>query len=127
MSLDLYVKAGERDSRDRPPEVRNDLPSPRPAVRRFPPVLQFLTFQRTDVNSTLRRVSAAAFEYGMSLDEIRDEIVTSALELGYSAAIRMQEIRTEDLPSYPEQTIYTGLMLVDLQAILLETEEPDRA
>ncbi|NNE34001.1 MAG: hypothetical protein HKN13_02120 [Rhodothermales bacterium] len=127
MSLDLYVKAGENKAKDRPSQARNDLSAPRPAVRRFPPVLQFLTFQRSDVNATLRRVSAAAFEYGMSLDEIRDEIITSALELGYRAAIRMQEIQTEDLPSYPEQTIFTGLMLVDLQAILLEPEAPERA
>ncbi len=127
MSLDLYVKSGENGAADRSAEPRNDLPSPRPAVRRFPPVLQFLTFQRSDVNATLRRVSAAAFEYGMSLEEIRDELMTSALELGYAAAVRMQEIRTEDLPSYPEQTIYTGLMLVDLQSITLDIEEPDRA
>jgi len=127
MSLDLYVKAGEGQKLDRKPQSRNDLPAPRPAVRRFPPVLQFLTFQRSDVNASLRRVSAAAFEYGMSLEEIRDQIVTSALELGYRAAVRLQEVRTEDLPSYPEQTIYTGLMLVDLQSISIPIDEPGRA
>lgn len=125
MPLDLYVKASQ--SKDRPAEPRNDLPSPRPALRRFPPVLQFLTTQRSDVNATLRRVSVAAFEYGMSLDDIRDEIVTCAVELGYRAAVQMQEIRTENLPSYPEETIYTGLMLVDLQPITLLMDEPERA
>jgi len=127
MSLDLYVRAGSAAAPDRSPEPRNDLTAPRPAVRRFPPVLQFLTFQRSDVNASLRRVSAAAFEYGMSLEEIRDELISQAFEMGYLAAVRMQEIRTEDLPSYPEQTIFTGLMLVDLQPAILPTESPERA
>lgn len=89
--------------------------APKPVLRRFPPVLQFVTRQRSDLTAELERLVRQGYERGLNLNEIRGELVSYAASKGFSAFIRVHEVRTEDMPSFPEQTILTGMFLVDMR------------
>jgi hypothetical protein len=112
---ELPVADGFDQRIDRLPTPGRDLTAPKGVLRRFPPVLQFLTRQRADVAAELNRLVSQGYERGLNLSEIRGELVAYAASQGFSAFIRVHEVRTEDMPSFPGQTILTGMFLVDLR------------
>lgn len=119
MPLDKYElpqRVGSQQTRvDRLPTNGRDITAPKGVLRRFPPVLQFMTRQRPDIAAELNRLVNQGYERGLNLNEIRGELVAYAASQGYSAFIRVHEVRTEDMPSFPGQTILTGMLLVDLR------------
>lgn len=128
MPLDKYelpADAPFAGSPDREPSARRGTDAsldvdrmhgaPKPVLRRFPPVLQFVTRQRSDLTAELERLVRQGYERGLNLNEIRGELVSYAASKGFSAFIRVHEVRTEDMPSFPEQTILTGMFLVDMR------------
>ena len=100
---------------DRTPTPGRDRTSPKPVLRRFPPVLQFVTKQRSDVTADLNRLVTQGYERGLSLDDIRIELIAYLSVRGFQAFIRVHEVRSEDMPSFPGQTILTGMLIVDLK------------
>ncbi len=74
-----------------------------------------MTRQRPDIAAELNRLVNQGYERGLNLNEIRGELVAYAASQGYSAFIRVHEVRTEDMPSFPGQTILTGMLLIDLR------------
>jgi hypothetical protein len=107
---------GSADQRvDRPSAPGRDRTSPKPLLRRFPPVLQFVTKQRSDVAADLNRLATQGYDRGLSLDDIRSELIAYLSSRGFGAFIRVHEVRSEDMPSYPGQTILTGMLIVDLK------------
>jgi len=74
-----------------------------------------VTKQRSDVAAGMNGVVAKGFERGLSLEAIRRELIDYALINGFVAFIRIHEVRTDDMPSFPGQTILTGMLIVDLK------------
>jgi hypothetical protein len=121
MTYDLFVsgnaskgiKALDRD--DNIDEVR--LGSPIPVLRRFPPMLQFLTINSAAVDKQLEGIAVQAFRNGCDLEEICSEIYNFSMSLGFKATIGMQEVYCSDMPSFPNQTLMTALLMIDLQPL----------
>lgn len=107
---------GSTDRRcDRAATPGRDRTAPQPLLRRFPPVLQFVTKQRSDVTADLNRLVTQGYERGLSLEDIRAELMKFLSSRGFRAFIRVHEVRSEDMPSFPGQTILTGMLIVDLK------------
>ncbi len=117
MTYDLFVSGNpkKRLRVDREP-VAHRRSAPTPVLRRFPPVLQFLTTQPPDVEVQLRAISLEAFRRGKRLEDICSDIYDFALSLGYRATIGVQEVYSSSMPSYPGQTVMSGMLLIDLQS-----------
>ena len=117
MTYDLFVSGTpkRRIRVDREPVSRR-AGSPTPVLRRFPPVLQFLTTHPVDVETQLRAVSLEGYRKGLSLEDICSEIYNSAFSLGYEATIGVQEVYTSSMPSFPGQTVMSALLLIDLRS-----------
>jgi hypothetical protein len=118
MTYDLFVSGTPRQRIrvDREPVAGRVGGSPKPVLRRFPPVLQFLTTHSPDVEAQLRAVSLDAYRRGKSLEEICNEIYNFAFSLGYEATIGVQEVYSKSMPSFPQQTIMSALLLVDMRS-----------
>lgn len=91
--------------------------SPRPLVRRFPPVLQFLTQVDPLVEQQMHTIVVQAHRKGMTLNQICEEVYYHARSLGYEATLGIQEVYSAGMPSFPNQTVMSALLLVDLQRI----------
>jgi len=118
MTYDLFVSGTpkERTRVDRDPIAGRLGGSPKPVLRRFPPVLQFLTSHGPDVEAQLRAVSLDAFRRGKNLEAICNEIYNFAFSLGYEATIGVQEVYSSSMPSFPQQTVMSALLLVDMRS-----------
>ena len=115
MTYDLFVSGTprQRGRVDREPIARR-AGSPTPVLRRFPPVLQFLTTHSPDVEAQLRAISLEAYRRGKTLEDICSEIYNQAFALGYEATIGVQEVYSSSMPSFPGQTVMSALLLIDL-------------
>ena len=91
--------------------------APIPVLRRFPPMLQFLTINQAAVEKQLESVAVQAFRNGSDLDDICSEIYNFAMSLGFKATIGMQEVYCSEMPSFPNQTLMTALLMIDLQPL----------
>ncbi len=117
MTYDLFVSGSpkKRIRVDRDP-IAGRSAKPKPVLRRFPPVLQFLTTHSADVEAQLRAVSLEAYRRGKSLEDICSEIYNIALAIGYEATIGVQEVYSSSMPSFPGQTVMSALLLIDLRS-----------
>ena len=91
--------------------------APVPVLRRFPPMLQFLTANTQLVENQLESIAIQAFRNGSDLEDICNEIYNFAISLGFQATIGMQEVYCSEMPSFPDQTLMTALLMVDLQPL----------
>ncbi len=103
------------DSHDDPhASYRNEYgPDNTPSIRRFPPVLQFLTRVEQVVESQLQTVAHRAFQEGKSLDQICSAVYQAGLTLGYTLTIGLQEVYSSRMPSFPKETVMTCLIMID--------------
>ncbi|HEX7072104.1 MAG TPA: hypothetical protein VF190_14925 [Rhodothermales bacterium] len=84
-------------------------------VRRFPPVLQFLTRSSPHVEREIRARTLEAFRRGKSIEQICSDIYRTALECSFYATIGVQEVSSRSMPSFPEETVVSALLMIDLR------------
>ena len=88
--------------------------APAPHAHRLPPVVHVLVPAAPVV---LRHLANAAFQRhrcGGDADEVAAAVYAMGLRLGFSAAVRTQEVVAADLPSFPGRPVATTFVLVDL-------------
>ena len=90
------------------------LVKPRDQVRRFPPVLQFLTRSSPHIEREIRARSLECFRRGWRIEQICAEIHRAALENSFHATIGVQEVSSRSMPSFPDQTVLSALLIVDM-------------
>ena len=121
MTYDLFVSGkpskGVKSPRQDDNATEARLGAPIPVLRRFPPMLQFLTSNSAPVEKQLESIAVQAFRNGSDLEEICSEIYNFAMSLGFKATIGMQEVYCSDMPSFPNQTLMTALLMIDLQPL----------
>jgi hypothetical protein len=86
-----------------------------PSERRFPPVVQVLTLTAPHIQERLQDIAMIGYRSGLDSEEICEELHTYARALGYDVTIGVQEVRTDEMPSFRGETVLSTLMLVDLQ------------
>ena len=84
-----------------------------PVIRRFMPTLQFLTRAEQAVEAQLQSVVIQTFNAGKSLDQICAALYQTGLSMGYTLTIGLQEIYSSKMPSFPNQTVMTCLIMID--------------
>ena len=87
-------------------------------IRRFPPVLQFLTEPGETVERDLRAVCLRAFRGRKSIEQICAAVYHRALTLGFTATIGLQEVYSTSMPSFSGETVWSVLLLIDMQPAL---------
>lgn len=87
-------------------------------MHRFPPVIQVLNETPLSIGSQLQAISLQAFNQGSSLSEICKEVHTYARQLGFAAVLGVQEVYSDSMPSYPEETVMSALIMVDLRPLM---------
>lgn len=112
------VTKDEKIQRDRGPRI---------VTRCFPPVVQYLTEVDPAVQNNLSALAWQGHRQNRSIKEICSGLVTLAKAMGYAAAIGVQEVCSESMPSYPGQKIMTALIMVDLRAVSVEGARFNRA
>ncbi len=90
---------------------------PRAATRRFPPVIQVVTQTAPYVEQQLSANAIEAFHRGLTVQQICAELKVLARSLGYEATIGVQEVYSSEMPSFPDQTIISALLIVDMRLI----------
>ena len=88
-----------------------------PAIRRFPPVLQFLTEVDPLVAHQLESRSLRLHRQGRQLQEICDDLYLFARSIGYDLVLGVQEVLGPQMPSFPGQTVHSALLMADLRRI----------
>ncbi|MEM1093923.1 MAG: hypothetical protein AAGJ10_04915 [Bacteroidota bacterium] len=86
-------------------------------MRRFPPLLQFLTRTTPYVEQQLRMLAGQLFDQGRTLDQICGAVHQAAHALGYTATIGVKEVFSSEMPSFPGETIMSALLIMDLRPI----------
>ena len=86
-----------------------------PIVRRFPPVIQFLTRCEQFVETHLQAVALRTFQNNRTTDQICAAIYEAALSMGYIVTIGVQEVYSSNMPSFPNQTVMSCLLMIDFQ------------
>ncbi len=95
-----------------------------PVVRRFPPVLQFLTRPESYVEVQLQTAAVHAFKEGRRVDQICGAIYHTALSLGYHVTIGVQEIFSSSMPSFPNETVMSALLMIDCTELRTGIDAP---
>ena len=113
MKYPLYIAdASQKDHSQRTEYHTNSAP----VVRRFPPVIQYLSRCEQFIEDQIQAVSLRAFKAGKSVDEICAAMYKAAISLGYIITIGVQEVYSAKMPSFPGQTIMSCLIMVDFTA-----------
>ncbi|GAB5518212.1 MAG: hypothetical protein RhofKO_04630 [Rhodothermales bacterium] len=86
-------------------------------LRRFPPLLQFLTRTTPYVEQQLRMLAGQLFDQGRTLDQICGAVHQAAHALGYTATIGVKEVFSSEMPSFPGETIMSALLIMDLRPV----------
>jgi len=110
-----------RISGERAPRISGDGASARvhdhdeqvPEVKRFPPVLQMLTDVEPSFERQMNVQAMAAFRQGKDINQICEELFYCAISCGYDATLGVQEIYSTSMPSFPNQTVLSTLLMVD--------------
>ena len=84
-----------------------------PKIRHFPPVLQMLTNVEPSFERQMKVQALAAFKQGKDLNHICEELYYCALSFGYDVVLGVQEIYSTRMPSFPNQTVLSTLLMVD--------------
>ena len=86
-----------------------------PVVKRFPPIIQFLTRSEQFVEAHIQAALLQAFQAGKSTDQICAAIYQAAHTMGYIITIGVQEVYSSNMPSFPNQTVMSCLLMVDFR------------
>jgi hypothetical protein len=93
-----------------------DVALPRAAhERRFPPVVQVLTLTAPHIQQRLQDLAMIGFRNGDGTEAICNEVHAYARTLGYDVTIGVQEVRSDEMPSFDGSTVCSTLMLIDLR------------
>ncbi len=95
--------------------VADTATSAQPQLRRFAPAVQVLTPTAPHIQERLQDIAMMGFRKGLSTEDICGELYGYARTLDYTATIGVQEVVTEEMPSFPGQKVSAALMLVDLK------------
>lgn len=111
------MKAGDRPALKIVKRSANTREATVPSVRRFPPVVQVLTMTAPHIQERLQNIAMIGFRNGDESEQICEELHTYARTLGYDVTIGVQEVRTEEMPSFRGVTVCSTIMLVDLKVV----------
>lgn len=84
-------------------------------MRRFTPVLQFLTKTNPKLEHQLNAVSDRVFNGGGTLEQVCSEVHQAAQRMGYMATIGVKEVYSSEMPSFPNETVMSALLIIDLR------------
>lgn len=114
------VKRGEQQPGERTPRSAPE--------QRFPPVVQVLNMTVPHIQERLQDIATMGFRRGLDCESICSELYGYARTLDYEATIGVQEVRTDQMPSFAGRMVASALMLVDLHPratfVRLWTEPP---
>lgn len=82
--------------------------------QRFPPVVQVLNMTVPHIQERLQDIATIGFRRGLDSEAICSELYGYARTLDYDATIGVQEVCTDQMPSFAGRTVASALMLVDL-------------
>jgi len=116
--MDYRVVIEKERTGDRPPIAGRS----RPASRRFPPVIQFLTDVDPAVQNHMTSLAWQGHRKGRSIKEICTAIKGLGRALGYHVAAGIQEVSSESMPSYPGQRVVTTLIMLDVSQAFQRTQ-----
>lgn len=88
-----------------------------PVVRRFPPVVQYLSRSEQYIEDQLQAIALRTFKDGRSIDEICSAMYQAALSMGYVITIGVQEVYTGNMPSFPRETVMSCLVMIDFTPV----------
>lgn len=91
-----------------------------PATARLqplPPIIHFLQHQDVHLEQRLLSLCTRVCFEGADLHTLCRRINVEALMHGYQAVIRIQLVTSQGLPSFPEHTVATGVVMIDLVSI----------
>lgn len=88
-----------------------------PVLRRFPPVIQFLTDVDPYVQQQLQSLCIKSHRQGKNLQELCEELYVYARSIGYVLTLGVQEVFSSQMPSFPRQTVQSALLMADLSRI----------
>ena len=88
-----------------------------PVLRRFPPVIQFLTDVDPLVQHQLQTLCVRAHRQGRNLQDVCQELYVYARSIGYMLTLGVQEVFSNQMPSFPQQTVHSALLMVDVKRI----------
>lgn len=91
--------------------------SGRPIVRRFPPVIQFLTDVDPYVQQQLQTLCMRAHRQGKNIQAVCEELYVYARSIGYVLSLGVQEVFSSQMPSFPGQTVQSALLLADVKRL----------
>ena len=84
-----------------------------PVVRRFPPAVQFLSRCEQFIESQIQSVALTTFKSGKSIDQVCAAMYNTAHTLGYIITIGVQEVYSSNMPSFPNETVMSCLIMID--------------
>ena len=84
-------------------------------IRRFPPMVQFLTRSSPHVEREIRANALEIFRRGGRLEQVCAAVYRTAKENRFNATIGVQEISSASMPSFAGETVLAALLIVDLQ------------
>jgi hypothetical protein len=111
--MDYRVVIEKAREGDRPPVAG----ARRPASRRFPPTLQFLTDVDPAIQNHMSALAWQGHRKGRTIKEISTAIKGLGRALGYHVAIGVQEVSSDSMPSYPGQRVVTTLIMLDISQV----------
>jgi hypothetical protein len=88
-----------------------------PGIRCFPPVIQFLTDVDPDVQRRLQAICTDMQFYEKGLQNVCRELYLCARSEGYELSLAVQQVFSTQMPSFPNQTVQTALLLADAKPI----------
>jgi hypothetical protein len=88
-----------------------------PGIRCFPPVIQFLTDLDPDVRRRLQTICTEMQFHEKGLQDVCRELYLCARTEGYELSLAVQQVFSTQMPSFPNQTVQTALLLADATPI----------
>jgi hypothetical protein len=82
------------------------------------PLVQVISQSPARAEEALQLVCRWAHQKGYSVPDTCKEVHKRARELGYEAVLNVQEIASSTMPSFPDRTVMSALILVDLQPVV---------
>ena len=89
--------------------------------------MQFLTNVDPAVQNHLTSLAWQGHRQNRGLNEICAGLSALSKAMGYEAAIGVQEVTTENMPSYPGQKVMTALIMIDIRPAPSRAEPQKRA
>ncbi len=81
---------------------------------RFPPIVQVLNPTLPHIQERMQGIATMAFRRGLDSKAICSELASYVQTSGYEATIGVQDVKTDQMPSFQDGTVVCTIMLVDL-------------